>query len=308
MIHLVAINIFILLFIILFWGKVRKGISLDKEERVIEWLGIFFIALSVFFQILTWLNITPSFLTIYFLPITIILIIIGVILISLVFISRRQRKVENIDPRFHSIVIYYSDEKDSPDSKEPHIPYFVANYFVSRAYWVPNNLNVYVRQHYFQHFSFKNKKAIMALLKKQKIEIHDELPKSDADMGLRFRSDGNLYGYYNVDATLLNKFKENRNKFSDFKIAFLYPWLRKPVYPPNRRVLIKISTNEIFESPTTPIYDLDLVENSVLDSQNYTRFPYEPYWLWSWRNHFKPLHRWRYPIENELADENKTLI
>lgn len=217
------------------------------------------------------------------------------------FVWTWKRTKVSVDPRFSFIAIYYSDSQDTPDTPKPHHPYFVANHNIKQAYLVPELIDNYVRKHTFDYRSFDGEKSLKDWFKKQDITPHDRYPTSyEEELGLRFKRDGTLYGIFTrMNPELLAEYKENKLKFQDLRLLLIYPWLKPKAYPPTRRVLLKISTKEPFEPP---LIDLELYENNVLDGQVYSRLPREPYKVWCWRNHFKQLRRWRYPIENLLPE------
>lgn len=204
--------------------------------------------------------------------------------------------LNNIDPQLWYIEIYYSDKRDSPDTKEPKRPYYVVNRKSNQAYWVSDLIYKHVQQHKFCYFTYDNETKLKAYLKSQGITINDRAP-SDEELRLWFRTDGSLYVMSEMPQELLHKYKENKRKLQDFKLILVFTYGRKQIYPPNRRLLVKISTNEVFDAPQ---YDLALIENQLLNNENFSRFQFEPYKIFCWRNGWK-YRRWRYPLENELT-------
>jgi hypothetical protein len=100
----VAVFIFLLWFI-LFGKKVRKGIPLNREERVLAWLGIFFLIASVIPQYLDFFGVTSSTITPYWEDIQriilIILPILAVLIVVVVIYSRKKRISQSILNRSH---------------------------------------------------------------------------------------------------------------------------------------------------------------------------------------------------------------
>jgi len=213
------------------------------------------------------------------------------------------KKRRRVDPGFSYLMVYYSDRKDSPDSTKPHRPYYIVNSKNTQskqAYWVSDLIEDSVRKHTFSFCTFDGEPALRAYFKEQDIHNNERFVTSGEELGLGFRSDGSLYGKLKkMDPELLRRFKDNKQKFYDFKLALIYTWGKPEVYPPRKRLLIKISTKEAFEPP---IIDLELYDNDILSGENYSRLPHEPYFIWCLRhrNQIKVFHRWRYPIEKEL--------
>jgi hypothetical protein len=200
-------------------------------------------------------------------------------------------------------MVYYSDRKDSPDSAKLHHPYYIVNSKNTQskqAYWVSDLIEDCVRKHVFSFCTFDGETALKTYFEEQNIHNNGRFIISTEELGLRFRRDGSLYGISEkMEPELLQKFKNNKQKFYDFKLVMIYTFGKQEAYPPSKRLLLKIPTKEAFEPPIT---DLELYENGILSGENYSRFPYEPYTFWCFRhrNQIRVFHRWRYPIEKEL--------
>lgn len=93
MTSIVTVFIFLLWFI-LFWRKIKKGIPLNREEKILAYLGSVLLIVSVVFQIFQFFNITPSFLAPYSLPIVLGFALVGIAIIALFLISRHSKKIQ----------------------------------------------------------------------------------------------------------------------------------------------------------------------------------------------------------------------
>lgn len=210
--------------------------------------------------------------------------------------TTNDSSLANVDPRLWYIEIYYSDKNDSPDTIEPHRPYYVVNRKSGQAYWVSDLVINHVRRHTFCFYTYNNATKLQEYLRSQDITINERAPSGE-ELGLRFFLDGSLYVMSEIAPEELQKYEENKRKFQDFKIVLVYTYGYKRIYPPTRRLLVKISSNEAFHPP---LHDRDLIDNCIINNEDAKRFSFEPYRIFCWRKGWK-YRPWRYPLENEIT-------
>jgi len=108
----VTITVFIFLpWFILFWRNIKKGIPLNKEERVLAWLGVALFSITVIFQIFQFFGVTPSFLATYSLYVVVGFAIIGSIMVGSFLMSRRSKEYQK-EPTIRASKLRFSIRKD----------------------------------------------------------------------------------------------------------------------------------------------------------------------------------------------------
>jgi len=135
-----------------------------------------------------------------------------------------------------------------------------------------------------------------------KINVVERNPLPE-ELGLRFLKDGALLSAEEMAKAdeLVKKLQGRR--LDDLRVVCLYPWycrlfrsLQGTSVP--RRLLIKYSEKKAFEPP---LHDLELIENEILDRQNYATRPFESCEKWSKRRGYNFTAK-RY-TEDELVGE-----
>jgi len=190
-------------------------------------------------------------------------VIVGGILIGIGLWS--IRKETTVDPRFAYLTVWYSDARDTPDTKNPHRPYFIVNWDTKQAYYVSDLIAPYIKKKMFQFGTYPSKRALLAYFKKEGITPNRKNPEPE-ELGLLINKDGSL----SVLPKIIYKLK-NRT-FPDLEIKWLFPWYyhflpsRFRSKLPNKRLLLKISTKEIF---TPPYYDFLLFKTRKISKENY---------------------------------------
>jgi hypothetical protein len=84
-----------LLYLFFLFGILRKRAPLTIEERVLAWLGILLFVLSVSFQAMDWLSVTPAFLVPYITNVVYVFVLVGAVAIS-ALVGRRTKKPQTV--------------------------------------------------------------------------------------------------------------------------------------------------------------------------------------------------------------------
>lgn len=216
--------------------------------------------------------------------------------------SVRGKSLEATAPKFRYLTIHYSQRTDTPDTSNPARPRFVTITGENKAYWVSDFLEPHVRRREISCVSHDGESAIRKYFAEQKIDVIERNPLPE-ELGLRLLKDGSLLSEEEVKKAdeLLNKLKDC--KLNDLRVVCLYPWycylfpsLQGSIGP--KRLLLKFSTMKAFESP---LHDLELIENEILDWQNYSKRPWDSCKRWCKRHGYTFTPR-RYS-ETELTGE-----
>jgi hypothetical protein len=277
-----------LLWFILFWNKAKRGVPLDREERVLAWLGIIFIIVSLSFQILEWAGVTPSFLVPYLAAIVLGFAVVGLICITIIaFFVWIKRHIRH-DARFKHLTVHYSSRKDSPKVMEPNSPRFIVNGDTKQAYWVSDLIEPYVRQNKIDWFTHDNLHELRVHFKKQNINENKRKPYPH-ELGLWIKPNGSLALIEpELKPEMLERLEtcKRKGKLKNYEIAFLNPWycwiLRsqffiRQAYPPNKRIIANLSTKEAFGAPYE---NLDIIKHNLISHNSYSPRPTEDISKW----------------------------
>jgi hypothetical protein len=234
-----------------------------------------------------------------------ILAIVGIVTIPLVvyLVLNRNKEAFTISPNFMHLEIHYSQKDPSPDVKNPDRQRYVANIKTRQAYWVPNSLDPYIKQHKINSYPYYDEKSLRANFKKSGIMVNDRPPLLN-ELGLRNRFDGSLVKTYEkMNPELLNKIIERKRegKLKNYRLIFLCSWYRSIVSAPNfpsKALLLDLENKKTYEAP---LHSLELLENELLDFTTQVKFPWETLKNWSKRKGYDFVSR-RY-FEEELAGE-----
>ena len=209
-------------------------------------------------------------------------------------VKRKSHVLTTIEPRFAHLTIHYSQITDTPDTPNPARPRYVANTTTNEAYWVSDLLEPYIRQRKISWHAHDGSEALKTHFKKNRIHPNEHDPKPE-DLGLSLSRDGSLQSPDPNFVELLSKLEGK--KLDNLRILKLFPWysyFSTSGYT-SKRLLLKHSTNETFDSP---LHDLELAEKGIIDSENYTMKPFESLEAWSKRHKYRYIRK-RY-TEGEL--------
>lgn len=210
----------------------------------------------------------------------------------------RKNTTLTVDLRFDYLIVWYSDSRDIPETENPHRPYFIVNGHTKQAYYVSDLIAPYVKKRKFSFYTRSSKRALLAHFKKQGITPNHNNPKQE-ELGLIINKDGSLTALPKIIYELKNR------KLHDLEILWLFPWYYRLLPSrfrgkhPNKRLLRKFSTKEVFKPPH---YDLELVKIGKLAKDNKIMKRGDHLKDWSERNGYTYINR-RFNDEDFLAEE-----
>lgn len=291
MISALPIAVFILfLLAISLLKKEKRGITLDSEDKALQYVTLLFGVPLGFLGVAATIN--PQF----FAPFSdlinwaLIILMIGVVLLYIRF--RGKPTIGN--PAFWNTIALYDTNDISKDDYYKFNPKYLANKRTHQIFLTPLDfIDKYIRtQEITNYKTFATNAKLKSELKERGYSfIPKEAKMSDLDVYQC--PNGRLLGFENniIPSMFptLEKAKQN-SAFKDYTVILLYPWRQRTKssemgnYPPSNRILIDNRT-KIATIP--PEDDLWLINDYLNATKRRKHFPYEKVKWWCSIEHYK---------------------